>query len=474
MFTKLTHKQSMLRYWTNRYLLTLCIGLVIIGFVSVLWIRHTTLENRLNLTEILAEEIADRVINQNGSIHFGPIMDRVLEERQKLLNLNSELNIYITDNHGNLFFKKPKQFLPSTQPFIDTVLQNEERLQKLKARNDMVYVQKVPIENENGRLGWVITAQTKSSLTAVNQEYRLLAILLISLGLLGWGVIYFLLRKLTKPIEKVSSAAKDIQVGNYDIQLTESMPEKELDELIHSFKDMSQRLQQLEDLRAELLASVTHELKTPVTSISGLIQALKDEVVTGDEAKEFLDISLKEATRLQHMVHDLLEFNSFAAGSISIQTETHSVSQLVNEILYQWNMTNEDNKIETDVTLPSEPIYAEVDASRLQQVLINLFKNAQQAMENEGYIHTKIHKKSEQYFYIDIQDNGPGIPEAEQSLIFERFYRGEAKKHKVRGLGIGLPYSKLLAKAMGGDLFLSETSSAGTTFTIKLPYTKKP
>lgn len=152
-------------------------------------------------------------------------------------------------------------------------------------------------------------------LTRSTTEFQLLFTMLISLGLLGWLVIYLLTKKLSTPIKEVADAAKQIVMGNYDIHLEKDRREDEIYELIHSFKEMADRLRQLELMRTELLAGVTHELKTPVTSISGLVQAVKDDIVGGEEAKEFLEICSKETVRLQKMVEDLLDFNSLPSAT---------------------------------------------------------------------------------------------------------------------------------------------------------------
>src|SRR5690625_4132328 len=126
----------------------------------------------------------------------------------------------------------------------------------------------------------------------------------------------------------MAQAAEQIKEGNYQITLKEEdVQELEVYELIHAFKEMSQRLEQLETLRTELLAGVTHELKTPVTSISGLIQAVNDDVVEGEEAKEFIEISLKETTKMKKMVEDLLAFNSFAANAVPLSMKKYKRSE---------------------------------------------------------------------------------------------------------------------------------------------------
>ena len=162
--------------------------------------------------------------------------------------------------------------------------------------------------------------QREQDLLNTNQEYRLLFIMLSAIGLLGYGVIFYLSKQLARPIRRVAFAAQQIEQGSYAISLPtdKEIKEEEISDLVEAFKTMSSRLEHLEELRSELLAGVTHDLKTPVTSISGLLQAVNEEIVTGEEAKEFIGISLKETQRLQQMIESLLSFNSFAAGGIPI------------------------------------------------------------------------------------------------------------------------------------------------------------
>ncbi|WP_254842761.1 sensor histidine kinase KdpD [Bacillus sp. MRMR6] len=302
--------------------------------------------------------------------------------------------------------------------------------------------------------------QGSSELTDVNQEYRLLIILLVGLGLLGWVVIYLLSKKILKPIQDVAMAASQIKEGKYDYNLNTASNEQEIYELVSSFKEMTNRLSNLEKLRAELLAGVTHDLKTPVTSISGLVQAVRDGVVEGAERQEFLNITLKEVHRLQTMIADLLDFNSLSAGAFSIRKEKCNLNDFVLEMVREWMIT-QSQPVDYRVITPEKIIFRETDPLRLQQIMINLLNNAYQALKPGGSIKVVLSDDS-----IDIIDTGIGIPEEEQNYVFERFFRGEKKKLKVRGLGLGLPFSKMLAKVLGADIFLKESTSSGSTFSI--------
>jgi signal transduction histidine kinase len=462
-------RTTLLKYWTTRYLVTLIIGLILLGAGSLWWIQKTTLENRLNLMEYLAVETANRVTQSNGMMEVDPFFNRMLEERARVLQLEKEPELFITDLSGEAIFSRPRHMNPGrmgprNQNSIDIpseIFESKKTIQKLDVDEiGVMYVVKSPIMENDDQIGWVVLMQSADELSDVNQEYRLLFILLGGLGLLGWLVIYLLSKKILKPIQDVAYAAAQIKEGNYDLNLKTDSNEQEIYELVSSFAEMTNRLMLLEKLRAELLAGVTHDLKTPVTSISGLVQAIRDGVVTGEEREEFLDITLKEVTRLQTMIADLLDFNSIAAGAFSIRLENGNMNELVQNIVREWSIT-QSQPIDYQVKVPEETLYRNIDPLRLQQIMINLLNNSYQSLDGQGSIIVMLSESG-----IDIKDTGTGIPEAEQPYVFERFFRGERKKLKVRGLGLGLPFSKLLAKALDGDLILTESSSKGSTFSI--------
>jgi signal transduction histidine kinase len=428
------------------------------------WIKQNTLENRLNLMEYLAVETADRFVqSDNQEDHF----DRRLDDRVRILQMESQPQVFITDLEGNIINSGMQRRGPEwggmgsfRGQIPSEVIDSQTSAKKLSANGVDIYAVKAPILIDDRQSGWVVVMQKATDLTNVDQEYRLLIILLIGLGLLGWIVIYFLTKKILKPIQDVARAAAQVREGDYDIKLESAPNEIEINELVTSFKEMANRLNQLEKMRAELLAGVTHDLKTPVTSISGLVQAVRDGIVTGEERQEFLDITIKEIQRLQTMIADLLDFNSLAAGAFTIRTENCQLNKLVQEIARQWQVT-QNEPVDLKVITPDYPIHAMTDPLRLQQIMINLLNNSYHALAKDGSISIILSVGS-----IDVQDTGSGIPESEQALIFERFYRGEKKKLKVRGLGLGLPFSKMMARAIGADLILKESTPQGSTFSI--------
>lgn len=448
-------------------------GVLVLSYFSLLWMEKTALEYRLSLLNYLSDETADRAIKENGQIVIGPILATTVEDREKILQLNQRPMIYIVDLDGSIIYTMPQVYIDEENGRLPSIIMyNSKKIQKVKTKdNKKLYFIKSPITFENETKGWVVIAQEEDALKEVNQDHGWLAVMMGAVLVLGCGVIYALSRKVSRPIRNVANAATQVRKGNYDIYLKEEETrEEEIYELVASFKAMTSRLKQSDKIRAEFLAGVTHDLKTPVTSISGLIQAVKDEVVTGEESKEFLDISLKETQRLQRMIEDLLEYNSISAGAFKIQLEPENMNQFIQEISHRWKVTQDEKKLELYVEVPELILVGQIDALRMQQIIINLLNNAKQAIDDNGVIKIQLYEKDDQVIGIDIVDNGRGIPKHEQEFIFEPFYRGENKKLKVRGLGLGLPYSKMLAKAQNGNLMLKESSEAGTTFTL---YVKK-
>lgn len=409
----------------------------------------------------IAEDTADRILVQQPDVHVPP--DSALGKpsqpfrkmRAYTYILNADRNIISTNQ-------------PPISPLLDlSSLSTEDGVQQFTAGQAYYAVQKKLLYNGE-TIGYVVVVDTKANVTKVEQQYGQLAFAIIALAFFGWCAIYFLSKRLSKPINEVSKAAFQIQQGNYDVSLPNEIKEQEVYELVTSFKEMASKLEQLEQTRTELLAGVTHELKTPVTSIGGLLKAIKDEVVEGEEAKEFLNMALVESTKMKTLVGDLLAFNSYAVDAIPLNLTSISVNELVQVNVQQWQAMHENEGFKINIHYLNSDALVEIDVVRIQQIFTNLLNNAKQAMVKESGITIDITNENNiiSIFFID---QGSGISLEDQPYIFERFYRGNNKKFSTRGFGLGLPLSKMMAKSLGGDLVLQKSDETGSTFILSLP-----
>ncbi|MDO3413086.1 HAMP domain-containing sensor histidine kinase [Saccharibacillus sp. CPCC 101409] len=453
---------SILSYWTLRYFLIMCAGLAVIAAVALYGIRETAMDNRSRTAAMLGQEVADRVTDADGKLEVPANLGPILDNRMRLFNINLDVCLLVTDAEGNPVFTRPQM----TQEQIRQKL----GLGRSGSSGPEYQMIKTPIVSGSQEIGTVYISQYRKTPAYSSHELILFASVLGIVVLSGWFTIYLLSRKLSRPIRRVAESARQIRSGRYDVDLEVESGERELGELVDSFRSMAGRLHQLEEWRALSLAGVTHELKTPVTSIKGLVMAVRDDVVAGDEAKEFLDIALKESERMERMVADLLDYNAFSSGNVAVRKDRLDLKLLVSEIVYQWKLPHEHDSIEIDYDFPEEMIYTTGDAMRIQQIVVNLLNNGMQAAHPDRPLRLLISiRERSGRIDVEIADNGAGISDKEQAYIFDRFYRGEDKKRRTRGLGLGLTYSQLLARAQGGELMLRRSGPAGTAFSLELP-----
>lgn len=429
---------------------------------------------------LLVSDVGEKAAANNGVMPSEPPMVRFFDERAEHYKFRDKPIMFMLNAEGAII----QQFPPLP---LDEVQQIPARLQdELKAQPHVLVLERYtedqpylvgvyPMKRQDAIIGYALYVVRQENAVEGLFSLKFLRIgILFTLFLCGWIVIYLLTGRLVRPIREAADAAKQIVAGNYNVQINRNHPEKEVYELMHAFKEMADRLHRLESLRKELLAGVTHELKTPVTSISGFVQAVKEGIVTGEEADEFMAMCLKECNRLQKMVEDLLDFNTFAVNVVTIHKAPCNLKDEVAEMLERWQHGQEgaELQLEMEASEQERNWTIRTDAARLEQILINLLNNASAAMNRNGMIYIRLfvdRQSSQTVYFVEVQDTGHGIPLEEQEHIFEPFYRGTEKKTRVRGMGLGLSFSRMIARTLGGDLRLTSSHSEGTCFTIELP-----
>lgn len=452
-------KQTLLRYWTTRYFVTLLTGLLIVSIISLIWIRQSNFNQRVENMGNMAELVAYQV---SGEQFERPVQ---LPKNQPIEPFG-EHYLYQVDEDGEILYRSS-----TTAPllsFSQSFLEGEKRFERFST-NDKSYIavtREIQIKGELS--GYVVVLEEEFGFFRWRDEYSFMLVLIGVVSLFGWGVVYGLTRTLSNPIRQVAEASKSIAKGQYEVDLPTEKPQQEVNELIQSFQTMAHRLEKLEKLRNELLAGVTHELKTPITSISGLLQAVKDGVVTDKEKDIFLKDALDETERMKIMVSDLLELNSFATSDVPLALQTVPFFEELENFVYSFMKANGAN-VQFELKKIGEDALVSIDVNRLKQVIANILVNALAAIpDTNGQVRVCL-KTNKGKALIFVEDNGKGIPEDDQHFIFERFYRGLNQKYKYRGMGIGLYFSRILMQAMKGSVDLLESNPGRTIFIIQLP-----
>lgn len=280
-------------------------------------------------------------------------------------------------------------------------------------------------------------------------------------------------RQVVAPVQAMMNASQRIAEGHYDerVEVSGNLAKDELDELAAlalSFNQMASRLERTETMRRELIADVTHELRTPLSTIKGSLEGLMDGVLPASP-ETYQQIYL-EADRLQRLVDDLQELSRVEAGAYELHRSTVPVKRLVEAVIIRLSRQFEEKGVALETDLKPDLPDVQVDEDRIGQVLLNLVGNALQYTPQGGRVLITAEPRRGEVA-ISIADSGIGIPPEHLQHIFTRFYRVDKSRSRARGgSGIGLTIARHLVEAHGGHIGVESAGPGlGSTFTFTLP-----
>ena len=249
--------------------------------------------------------------------------------------------------------------------------------------------------------------------------------------------------------------------------------EKKSQELEAASRDLQQANEQLKEidrLKDDFMSSVTHELRTPLASIRAFSEILHDDPkVNLDQRRRFLSIIVSETKRLSRLVNQVLDLAKIESGHADWRSERVDVVQMLKDALAVTEQLAKERGTRVDCSLPDHPCVVIVDRDRLMQVIVNLLSNAVKfAPRDEGLIQLRL-ETGPNICQVSVSDNGPGIAQADQPFIFEKFHQGSGGSEKPVGTGLGLPISRRIIEHLGGRIWVDSSPGNGATFTFELP-----
>ena len=276
-----------------------------------------------------------------------------------------------------------------------------------------------------------------------------------------------LARSVYVPVRRVTNAAEEIARGNYEQQVPVDGP-KEVKGLAKSFNQMSKQVKHSQQMLRDFVADVSHELRSPLTSIKGFAQAMVDGTAKGKEAQlKAAAVIEDESKRMMRLVEELLEFSRLESGEVIMVKEPVDLKELLQQCHEIFSMHAEEKgiKLKTEIE-PLPPVIGDID--RLEQVFSNLLDNALKHTPKGGNVSIFARHPNPDFAEVSITDTGPGIPAEQMRHVFERFYRADPKAGKA-GAGLGLAIARQIVLAHGGDITAKSKLGKGTEFVVRLP-----
>ncbi len=311
------------------------------------------------------------------------------------------------------------------------------------------------------------SSSTDSIYRTTDDIFRRGWIIEIVLLIMMIGVAFGVSSLMARPFERVTKAMGSVVSFEEDLPVVSDY--KETQEIVDAFHKLRQRLKTLDESRQEFVSNVSHELKTPIASIKVLADSLNmQEDAPLEMYKDFMQDISNEVDRENEIISDLLELVRMEKGASGMHVKNVTVNELLEQIIKRLGPLARQSEV--DLILESRRVVnADMDEVKMTQAITNIIENGIKYNKHPGWVRIVL-DADHQYMTITISDSGNGIPEAEISHIFERFYRGDKSHSKeISGTGLGLSITRKTILLHRGSIDVSSVLGEGTTFTVKLP-----
>jgi len=303
---------------------------------------------------------------------------------------------------------------------------------------------------------------------SVVKQMNIMNLVLLAVSLIiaiSYIVIYLIA---AYPTRRIRKAALEFAGGNYGYTL-KCRTSDEYHDLTEAINYMVSRIKQVDDYQKKFIGNVSHDFRSPLTSIKGYAEAIKDGTIPEGAREKYLDVILFETDRLSKMTADLLDLNRMDSTGLMLETESFDINEVIKKTAQSFEVTCTAKKIGIDLSFASKSTFVDADLSRIQQVLYNLIDNAIKFSPPQSVIEIETEEKGAKAL-IRVRDHGEGISRENIKRIWERFYKQDSSRGRdKKGTGLGLAIVKEIIAAHEENINVISTEGVGTEFTFTLP-----
>ncbi len=467
------------------FIIIILISFLMLSGIITSMIKTYAMEDKENSLIATSDAIASHIMR--GEVDGIYILSKVITP---IINLDPDLHILITDKTGKIFLStlvspisedggrrpvihdelgsiKLLLFKEKTTEDGDSYFIHQGNLDGFLKSSYIACAKAVIIDGENQ--GYVV------SLSATTQEDNLIgltrrAVINSSAWVMLAAVIavYFITERIIHPLRNMTSASKRFAKGDFETRVT-VYGEDEVSELGNAFNNMAESLENLEKMRNSFLASVSHDLRTPMTTISGFIDGITSGAIPPEKHDYYLGVISAEVHRLSRLVSQILDVSRLESGDRKFNYTDFDVAEVARLILISFEQKIDDKRLEVEFDSEEDemPVYADKDA--IYQVVYNLCHNAIKFSNEGGKFSIKIVKCENKKIRLSVFDDGKIIPAEDINLVFDRFYKSDKSRGLDKtGVGLGLYISKTIVEAHGEKISVESREGFGTLFSFTL------
>lgn len=445
-----------------------------------------------------AEQKLNLPLARNMAAEFEPEIARVFSVDSiehaihYMMVMNPKIEIYLLNEEGDImaFFAETGKEMQSSsvnldpvRRFLDTETDPNRELilgddPRFPGEQKPFSAAEIEIQNRPGFLYIILgSEQYQTALNMLRENYILrtslssLGIAVLMTGIIGLVVFAVLTRR----IRTVKNVVRSFEQGETGRRIDNIFSDDEIGSLARSFNEMAdtienqmEKMRHNDSLRRELVANVSHDLRSPLASIRGYLETIliRDKELTPEQRNSYLQIIFKNTLQLSKLVQQLFELSKLEAKDAELNLETFSVAELAQDIIIKLKPDAEKKDLDLAADIDQEAVMTRGDIALLERAITNLLQNAIEHTPRGGIIRL-ITSKNENSIQITVEDNGPGIDQEDLPHIFDRFYRGK-KNHSQQSMGLGLAITHKIVELHQSTISVESQKGMGTTFQFEL------
>ncbi len=476
---------------------TAFMAIITLGFVTLLLIvtsivSHYSAQAKAEIMEqvvLVMQEQLEQACEDVASDAFSEGLDVDTElEMDRLFSVFTEsekdkLSVWVADRHGHVIYSNATK--DELDPFAEEDYLHNDIL--VSVWEDASYLGTVPFEDRNGTM--LIRA-----LRVNNQNAEFCGIIAVGSSNVRWGVmveelsqtvitsallvllatliaVYFITERTVRPLRKMNRAVQDFAKGKFESRVA-VRGKDEVAQLAESFNHMANSLENLEKMRSSFVANVSHDLRTPMTTISGFIDGIRDGVIPPEQVDHYLEVVSLEVHRLSRLVASLLDLSRIQAGERKFVMQAFDICEMGRIILISFEQKIEEKRLQVEFDCDGDRMFVSADHDAIYQVFYNLCHNAVKFAREDGLLRIRISSAKDKKVQVSVYNEGQGISEEDLPQVFERFYKSDKSRGLDKsGTGLGLYISKTIIQAHGERIWANSESGKNCEFCFTLTRT---
>lgn len=460
------------------FIIALLAFLIMIGIMLTQVFLSNEVEGNLRLIELISSEAS----SEFSSSYEKGLAAEGFSSKLNELGVEYDSDIIVTDRFGTVWYTAAggeklteyrDKFDVQKEDMLNETIEGKS-VSYTYYENSLYYtpvlLRASPLRTGGNIVGSIFIMKRLNAYEDTLQRiYTRLALSTLMSFILAGVFVYFASRQIERPLLELDTAAKQLAKGNFNGRVhIEESTSTAVTQLAETFNFMAGELEKYESTRSSFVANVSHELRSPLTSVHGFVQGMIDGTIPQEESRQYLEIVLGETERMTALISDLMELAKAESGQFPLNLTEYDINEQIRTCIINHYSRIEEKNVDLVVDIPEEATRVIADMDRIAQVLTNLLDNAVKFVDEKGQL------KLWTYFekgkvYVNILNTGTVIAPEDIPFLFDRFFKADKSHNRSQpGTGIGLSLVKNIINRHGEDVFVNSDKANGTVFTFTL------